>query len=266
MTGEKIDPETVARSNEPAADAPQQTRERSTIAFPYGDLDDAVNIARTVYKYAGMGCTTDQLAGWMGQTATSGAFRGRLSTCRTFGVIETEHGKVSLTPLGRRLVDPIQERDARVVAFLEVPLYKAVYELYGGQMLPPPAVLQRKMASLGVSSKQTDKARQAFERSAEQAGFFEHGNDRLIMPAGARQSETPPIGGNEGRREKLGAPPRGGGDDPTSHPFIQGLFQTLPELESEWPTSDRAKWLKAAANVFDLIYKGEGIIKIEPDG
>ena len=38
------------------------------------------------------------------------------------------------------------------------------------------------MANLGVSSKQTSRARQAFERSANDAGFFQHGMDRLVMP------------------------------------------------------------------------------------
>lgn len=42
------------------------------------------------------------------------------------------------------------------------------------------------------------------------------------------------------------------------HPFIQGLLQTLPEPESEWAAADRAKWLQTAANIFDLIYEGDG--------
>jgi hypothetical protein len=38
-------------------------------------------------------------------------------------------------------------------------------------------------AGLGVAKKQTDKARQTFQRSAQQAGFFAYGQDRLVMPA-----------------------------------------------------------------------------------
>ncbi len=250
-----------ARSNEPAADAPQQTRERSTIAFPYGDLDDAVIVARTVYKYAGMECSPDQLAGWMHQTTSSGGFRTRLSTSRIFGLIETEQGKIKLTSLGRQVVDREQEHEARAKAFLTVPLYNAVYEKYRERLLPPRAALQHEMAGLGVSSKQTDRARQAFERSAQQANFFAQGNDRLIMPTGAHPSETVPIKAGEDRGERVVS--GGGGNGPTWHPFIQGLIQTLPKADSEWPASDRVKWLKTAANVFDLIYKGEGSIKGE---
>ena len=43
-----------------------------------------------------------------------------------------------------------------------------------------------------VSEKQKDRARQVFERSAEQGGFFEHGKNRLVMPAVAVR-EPPPV-------------------------------------------------------------------------
>ena len=70
-----------------------------------------------------------------------------------------------------------------------------------------------------------------------------------------------PIKAGEDRGERVVS--GGGGNGPTWHPFIQGLLQTLPKADSEWPVSDRVKWLATAANVFDLIYKGEGGIKIE---
>lgn len=37
-------------------------------------------------------------------------------------------------------------------------------------------------------------------------------------------------------------------------PMILGLFKKLPVAESEWSISDRAKWLRTAANIFDLVY------------
>jgi hypothetical protein len=46
----------------------------------------------------------------------------------------------------------------------------------------PAASLEREIVELGVAEKQKDKARQVFERSADQAGFFEHGPNRLVMP------------------------------------------------------------------------------------
>jgi hypothetical protein len=42
----------------------------------------------------------------------------------------------------------------------------------------PISLFDAGVAEVGVSSKQTGKARQAFMRSARQAGFFAQGNDR----------------------------------------------------------------------------------------
>jgi hypothetical protein len=69
-------------------------------------------------------------------------------------------------------VDPQQEREARARAFLSVPLYKAIYDKYKGGVLPPAAALERDVVGLGVAEKQTGRARQVFERSAEQTGFL----------------------------------------------------------------------------------------------
>ena len=41
------------------------------------------------------------------------------------------------------------------------------------------------------------------------------------------------------------------------------LLQTLPDPEEDWPAAGRVKWLRTAANIFDLIYKGDGGIKIK---
>ena len=57
--------------------------------------------------------------------------------------------------------------------------------------MPPAAALSRDMVTLGVSEKQKDRARLVFERSAEQAGFFEQGNQRLVMQGVAYQPEAP---------------------------------------------------------------------------
>ena len=40
-------------------------------------------------------------------------------------------------------------------------------------------------------------------------------------------------------------------------PLIQALVDRLPKSDSIWSIDDRAKWLKAAAMVFNLIYKTE---------
>ena len=96
---------------------------------------------------------------------------------------------MSLTSLGRRAADPAQRGSAGRDAFYTVPLYLSVFQKYTGHLLPPAAALEREMANLGVAKKQTSKARQAFERSAEQGGFFGQGRDRLVEPTFRGQTE-----------------------------------------------------------------------------
>jgi hypothetical protein len=244
----------------------KQSRERSSIEFPYGDIEDATLVAMAIHENAGVSCSPDQLAAYMHHVATSGTFRLRVSTARVFGLIETERGAVSLTPLGRTIVDPSNERHARVDAFMSVPLYRAIFEKYKGHLLPPPAALEREMANLGVSSKQTDKARQAFERSAQKAGFFEHGSDRLVMPSSSSR------GSDSQKSEAPASVPEplptvrfyGGGGGGHSDPLIQALIQKLPET-GPWPVDERVNWLKLLSMAFQMTYGQEQQIEIKKE-
>jgi hypothetical protein len=122
-----------------------------------------------------------------------------------------------------------------------------------------------------VSTKQKDKARIVFDRSAQQAGFFPGGkNDRLVMPI---VGDLPPI--TEERRSSDGeeaidvavkalSPAHA---TPTRHPLIEGLFQELPDPKTPWPINQQVNWLEAAAKIFSMLYKSEqndnGEIKVE---
>ncbi len=269
MSGENNAAPAATNANE----ADGQGRDRSTIGFPYMDLKSASELVDAIHSHVGLGeCDTDQLAAWTNQSVKSSSFRLQISTARMFGVIEGSSGKHKLNELGRMIVDPSQAREGKAKAFLNVPLYKAVYEKYRGGVLPPPAALERDMVGLGVAEKQKDKARQVFERSAEQSGFFEPGRTKLVMPAVSMRADNPPPPppaddqSSHGDRDKGRGGGGGGGghggDFADLHPFIQGLLKTLPEPETEWDASARAKWLQTAANIFDLIYKGDGGITV----
>jgi len=141
------------------------------------------------------------------------------------------------------------------------------YEEFKGRQLPPrPHGLEQAFRRFGVSSKQTTNARLAFDKSATQAGFFPNGPDRLIEPIiaisadrGRPTSESPDSAEFVITTER--APTQANG--PHLHPFIQGLLDTLPAPQTNWAIEGRAKWLQAAANIFDLIYKGNGEIDIK---
>src|ERR1017187_1609236 len=198
-------------------------RERSTIVFPYNDLEDAIGLVKGVHTIGGSSCQADQLAAHLKHPADGSTFQVRLNTARIFGLVMYSQGTVNLTPLGVRICDPQQERSARAESFLTVPLYKQVYEQFKGGVLPPASGLDATMGSLGVAAKQKENARRAFQRSATQAGFFEFAQDRLVYPAMKGGSEPLP-GNGESHPDTDGKKKNGDdGGNGTRHPLIEGL-------------------------------------------
>lgn len=243
-------------------------REQSTIGFPYFDLEVAISVARAILNAGAVAVTREQLAGLMDTTTSSGTFLNKLSATRMFGLISMSQGKVELTELGSSILDTEDKRvrKARADAFLNVPLFRRTYEEFRGRQLPPrPLPLEHAFVKFGVSSKQKGAARLAFDKSAAQAGFFPNGNDRLIEPiiAGGPiprpsvtmepQDALPPARIEQSARPEMAA----------LHPFVKGLIDALPEPGTNWAIEGRTKWLQAAANNFDLMYKGNGTITIK---
>ena len=239
-----------------AVEATADKRERSTIQFPYNDLDDAVTIVKAIHEHAGLSCTIDQLAAYTHQSMTSGAFRLRVGSAAMFGLTVNERGQVSLTDLGRRIVDPDQEASAKADAFLQVALYQRIHDHYKGYTLPPAAALERFMRDSGVSPKQTDKARQAFQRSARQAGYFAHGEDRLVRPAspGTRPQEQAASPDKAPTIERFGGGGGGGDEGPLLDPLLLALLKKVPDTAKGWPAAQRVRWFRTFAMNVSQIY------------
>lgn len=228
-----------------------QTRERSKIGFPYCDLDDAVAVAKAIFQNGGQQGTTDQLAAWLKhENVESGTFKIKVLAARMFGVIRTNADAVLLTDLGSQIVDPQTEPAARAQAFLRVPLYRAIYEKYKGRMLPGDAALEAEMITLGVAAKQKARARQGFQRSAEQAKLFAQGKDRLVLPGGVSLDSKP----NGGASRKMDQPQTttAAGD---LDPMLSMLFESLPPTGAEWSSDARQQWLEILRRAFDRVYK-----------
>jgi hypothetical protein len=138
-------------------------------------------------------------------------------------------------------------------------------------VLPPAAALERQMRELGVSPKQTERARQSFTKSAQYAGFIDTPTGRFIKPGntGAREEEGKQNREPEKKEKRTGGGDGGGVDD--LHPFIIGLLRTLPpaqigEPKPAWAIAEQVKWLQTAASIFGLIYEAkDGRVKIEHD-
>jgi hypothetical protein len=274
MTNEQNNDTGAHRTNR--GKKPPRARGQSTIQFPYMDLETAISVAQAILKGGGVGLTREQLAGVMRQPVSSGSFIQKIATARTFGILNVDAGIYQLTDIGFDILDSDEARQkkARRAAFLTVPLYKKTYEEFKNKQLPPrPYGLEQAFVKFGVIPKQKTNARLAFDKSAQQAGFFVNGTDRLIEPiigTGTRATSSVDetyLGGEGGLRAdavvQSAAPTVG---STSRHPFIQGLLDTLPEPATNWTVEGRAKWLQAAANIFDLIYQGSGEIDIRARG
>ena len=233
-------------------------RERSSIRFPYGDLDDAIEIARTIHDRHGTSCTNDQLAADLKTTTSSSSFRTRLASAATFGVIENVRGgTVVLTRLGSRIADPQSAPAARVESFLQVPLYKRVYEAFRGQKLPGDGGLETEIVRFGVAPKQSARARQVLLRSAETAGFFASGRDRLVEPPRLRTAGEEESSGTNGGDSGADTDSQGFAGDlgVTKHPLIQGLLAMLPDPGTPMSDAERQQWLMTLDMNLAYIYR-----------
>lgn len=256
--------ESAAEAVKPENTAEKTAQDRSTIRFPYLDQDDSVELAKRVFDIGGRSCDKVALAAAFNVAVDGGAFGLRLATAKMFGLISAEKKVVSLTELGQRIVDPDKEKSARAESLLQVPLYDKLYQDYEGQLLPGNDGLESHIVKLGVAPKQKDKARQVFQRSAKQAGYFSISSNRLVAPQfKAGSAEVPPAegdkgdsGGNGGSGSGNGG---GGNDTKKRHPFIEGLLETLPPAalgspKLHWTLKERQDWLQTAAGIFNLIY------------
>lgn len=222
-----------------------EERRRSTIAFPYTPLRDAEAVATQLQNQWPGYASTEQLAASMNQRPTSGTFRTKVATARIFGAVTVARGTVTLTQLGKDIVDPQKRDSTRVQAFLQVPLFGALFEAHKTGLLPANSALEREIIDLGVSEKQADRARQAFQRSAEQAGFFKHGKDRLVQPA----TELP---SNAERRNEPAGPPSSSGALPAA---LEAAWITLLDNGADWTPDEVVEWVALARRQRALLVK-----------
>ncbi len=248
----KDQPETSA-----ADDDSGRGYERSKIVFPYGDLDDGIEVVKPIYNRGGHAASFDQLVAWMGHdNVASGTFRVKIAAARIFGLILMDKDSVALTALGRDINDPQMELATRAKAFLEVPLYRKIFDTYKGGPLPTKdSDLEATIESFGVASKQAKRARQTFQRSAEQAKVFNEKKDRLVLPAGVSlDSSKAPNGGANRKMDIHQEQERPIAYTSEINPAIAAFIEDLPP-DGEWTQAERDVWARIFLRTLDKIYK-----------
>lgn len=230
-------------------------RSKSTIKFPYYDLDDSYRVAHTLMNRRGGHAPVEVLAAEMSQMPSSGSFRLRMSAAGMFGLIESKGGNVDLTRLGERILQTEHEAAARVDAFLQVELYNELFNAFKTGVLPDDRGLESRIRDLGVTPNQAGKARQVFARAAKQAGFFANGNNRLVAPhTQPSNTRAGPEGEAKPSRSTVGPTVVVGGDV-MADPMLAGLMRRMLPKEGEpFPAAKRELFLSALAMNLDVIY------------
>lgn len=270
--------ETQPNQTIPPGTAPKAKEKpaRSSIQFSYVGEDEAASVAQAIFDY-GVPLSREQLSGIMVKPDANGVSKPdsllglKLAGARLFGLIEPtpEGGKYGLTALGHEIVstDESVARAAKAKAFLLVPLHKRTYDEFRGKLLPvKPAALERVFIDFGCAPKQADKARQAFNKSAQFAGFFAAGRDRLvepiIRPTMSRAAEilekvnfgdTADVSARRAPTDHQAA--RHQQTDATKEYLIAGLLQRLPAPGTPWSHDKRAQWLQVLASNWELVYE-----------
>lgn len=255
----------VVKTIEPTT---RKTSVRSSVSYPYFDLTDSITVARVIHENRGTSCTPDQLASELKYKSTlSGTYQTRVSAAKQFGLVRSDNGDIYVTDRARTILAPVFENEAkrlRVEAFLEVNLFKLVYEKFKGTTLPSKMGLRNLFISgFGISEDRADPAIRVFMDSAMQAAMFPNDDQsRLVVPTFLEKADVnkPPLHSpdttltHKEENRKISKRDDFDKEGGQYHPFIQGLLQKLPNPDSEWSLEARKKWLTTAENIFGLMY------------
>jgi hypothetical protein len=108
--------------------------------YPRHSVEQALRIPRAIYKQnAGRPTTPAEAVVYAGGASITGAWNVEISSSKKYGFLDTEDGKLVLTPRARRVIAPQADSD-RVTALQEAimaaPDISEVYNHYRGELLP----------------------------------------------------------------------------------------------------------------------------------
>jgi hypothetical protein len=237
-----------------------QVAARSETRFPAYDLLSSLGVADVIHKQGGGTATAEHLSSYLDyKGVNNGAYLARVSAARAFGFIQKVGDSFAPTPLARQILAPVYDVDAKkalVDAFLNVPLYKRIYEDFRGKELPPGLGMKNALRlQYGILGTRVETAYKVLMDSAEQAGFFATragAKTHLIIPAfpGSPSQPNPPA---QEQRETTtshgGGGNSGGGSDGRGDVHSNG--RTIDDASSTGMQGVKAKYLSTLIKLFE---------------
>lgn len=231
--------------------------------FTSHDLNASIEVAKIIEDHGGI-ASQDELAVWLGyKSKNNGAFLSRIASARAFGLLAGQSPAMEPSLRARNILRPdfpATEQRARLEAFEDVPLYKAVLDHYHGQALPDAKGLRNALETRWQIH--TDRSASVMSRlmdSAEQAGLFNAAGDRtrMIRPS-LGDSARRPVATQEPGPSSTGAsavPPAAAAQDARHHKLIDGALDMLPEIGAPWPEGELDQWLRFFEAALRVVYR-----------
>jgi len=197
----------------------KKVRLTSGTRFAAYGLGDSIALAKAIHEKGGGRASHDQLAAFLGYSSTNnGAFLDRMASAKTFGLVTGGRHELMITTRAQQILMPEYPEQVRghlIEAFMEVPLFKAVYEEYHGKELPPEFGLKNALRTrFAITPSRINDAYRSLMESADMAGLFEVRGSRtqLIIPAmPAVAARRPPTDEEESAEETAAADNGGSG-------------------------------------------------------
>lgn len=248
-------------------------RRVSGAVFPYYNLKRSIDVAQQMHTHAGGQCGRDQLAPLLEYNGVNnGSFLTRVTSAKIFGLVIENGDVLEITPRARAIIAPVTEVDAdraKVEAFMDVDLFKSVYEEFKGQSLPSEAGLQNLFETkYHLVKDRVIPAVKVMLQSAAEAGLFKAaGSSRMVVPLRGGASPAPPAPtlaqpggawyGGEVQRTGGGGGGAGGGGGGVGgsiHAAILGLLNELPPAGTAMTTRRRTALIDAFKATIGFIY------------
>jgi hypothetical protein len=215
--------------------------------FPACDLATCIEVPKVLYAKGGGKASPEQMAAYLGYNGTNnGAYLSKIGAARLFGLIVKVGNDFVPTDIAHQIISPVYPQDAKtalVDSFMNIGLFKKIYDDFRGKQLPPDIGMQNALRNqYGVTANRAADAYKSLMDSADTAGFFESksgARTHLISPViqprpltgGSPMEEPPEVKAN---KEDNGI------DDDNKHPPSASSIGSV-----------KARYIETLLNLFD---------------
>jgi hypothetical protein len=166
-----------------AAAKTASTSRTNPAKYPRHAVERALRIPKAIYdQNGGNPATPGEAAKFAGGTSVSGAFTLEVSSSKKYGFLESQDGKLAISPRARQAIAPQADSDrvnALRDAVLAAPDISTVYNFYRGENLPDEPFFANALTDrFGIPVDKVAEFREIFLESIESADLLDTSGDR----------------------------------------------------------------------------------------